>query len=98
MAESFAPSAHCFSAVKHNMSLKAASVTDHGGGSRDEYCVAIVFVMITVIYVSMTPRASSIVGGCSGFIIRVIFDDDYRIVEGAKWGSRARGTRVVRRL
>ena len=95
MAESFTPSAHCFSAVKHNMSLKAASVTDHGGGSRDEDCVAIIFVMITVMYILMASRASSVVGRCSGFIIRVIFLDDYWIVEGAKWGSRARRTRVV---
>jgi len=70
-------------------------VTDHGGGSRDKDCVAIVFVMITVMYVSMTPRASSVIGRCSGFVIGVIFLDDYRIVEGAKWGSRARRTRVV---
>jgi len=95
MAESFAPSAHCFSAVKHNMSMKAASVTDYGGDSRDEDHVTIVFVMITVMYVSMTPRASSVVGRCSGFVIGVIFLDNYQIVEGAKWGSRARRTRVV---
>jgi len=92
MAKSFAPSAHYFSAVKHDMSLKATSVTDHGGGSRDKDCVTIVFVMITVMYVSMTPRALSIVGGCSGFVIGVIFLDDYQIVEGAKWGSSVRAT------
>jgi len=98
MAESFAPSAHCFSAVKHNMSLKVASVTNHGRGSRDEDRVAIVFVMVTVMYVPMTPRALSVIGRCSGFVIGIIFLNDYRIVEGAKWGSRVRGTRVVRRL
>jgi len=95
MTKSFVPSTHRFSAVKHNMSLKAASVTDHGGGSRDEDCVAIVFVMITAMYVSMTPRALSVVSRFSGFVIGVIFLNNYRIVEGAKWGSRARRTRVV---
>jgi len=77
------------------MSVKTASVTDHGGDSRDEDCVAIIFVMITVMYILMASRASSVVGRCSSFVIGVIFFDDYRIVEGAKWGSRARGTRVV---
>jgi len=95
VAESFAPSAHCFSAVKHNMSLKAASVTNHGGGSRDKDRVAIVFVMVTVMYVPMTPRASSVIGRCSGFVIGIIFLDDYRIMERAKWGSGSRRTRVV---
>ena len=80
------------------MSVKTTSVTDHGGNSRDEDCVAIIFVMITVMYVSMASRASSVVGRCSGFVIGVIFLDDYRIVEGAKWSSRARGTRVAQRL
>ena len=63
MTKSFAPSTHCFSAIKHNMFLKAALVTDHGGGSRDEDRVAIVFVMVTVMYVQMTPRASSVIVG-----------------------------------
>jgi len=98
MTKSFAPSTHCFSAVKHNMSMKAASVTDHGGGSRNKDRVAIFFVMVTVMYVSMTPRASSVISRCSGFVIGVIFLDNYRIVEGAKWGSRTRRTRVVRGL
>ena len=98
MTKYFAPSTHCVSAVKHNMSVKATSVTDHGRGSRNEDCVAIVFVMVTVMYVSMTPRASSVIGRCSGFVIGIIFFDDYRIVERAKWGSRTRRTRVVRGL
>ena len=98
MAKSFAPSTHRFSAIKHNMSVKTTSVTDHGGDSRNKDCVAIIFIMITVMYVSMASRASSVVGRCSSFIIGVIFLDNYRIVEGAKWGSRARGTRVVRGL
>jgi len=98
MTKSFTPSTHCFSAVKHNMSLKAASVTDHGGGSRYEDRVAIVFVMVTVMYVSMTPRALSVIGRCSGFIIGIIFLDNYRIMERAKWGSGMRRTRVVQGL
>ena len=88
MTKSFAPGTHCFPAVKHDMSLKSASVTDHGRGSRDEDSVTIIFVMITVMYVSITSRASSVVSRCSGFVIRVIFLDNYRIVEGAQWGSR----------
>jgi len=70
-------------------------VTDHGRDSRGEDCVAIVFVMVTVVYVSMTPRASSVVGRCSGFVIRVVFLNNYRIMKGAKWGSGVRRTRVV---
>jgi len=69
------------------MSLKTALMTDHGRDSMGEDCVAIVFVMVTVVYVSMTPRALSVVGRCSGFVIGVVFLDDYRIVKGAKWGS-----------
>ena len=80
------------------MSVKTTSVTYHGGDSRDKDCVAIIFVMITVMYVSMASRASSVVGRCSSSVIGVIFLDDYQIVEGAKWGSRARGTRVVQGL
>jgi len=73
-------------------------VTDHGGGSRDEDRVAIVFIMVTVVYVSMTPRALSVIGRCSGFVIGIIFLNDYRIMERAKWGSGTRRTRVVRGL
>ena len=98
MTESFAPSTHRFSAVKHNMSLKAASVTDHGGGSRNKYCVTIIFVMVTVMYVSMTSRASSVIGRCPSLVVGVIFLDDYWIVKRARWGSMNRRTRIVRGL
>jgi len=77
------------------MPLKTASVTNHGRGSRDEDRVAIVFVMVTVMYVPMTPRALSVIGRCSGFVIGIVFLDNYRIMERAKWGSGLRRTRVV---
>jgi len=98
MTESFAPGTHCFSTVKDKMSVKATSSTDHSRGSRNEDHVAIIFGMITVVYVSMASGASSVIGRCPSFIIGVIFLYDYGIMEGAKWGSGNRRTRVVRRL
>ena len=98
MTESFTPSAHCFPTVKHNMSVKAASLTDYSGGSRNEDSVTIVFVMVTVMYVSMTSRASSVIGRCPSLVVGVIFLDNYWIMEGTKWGSRNWRTRVVRGL
>jgi len=71
MAESFAPSAHCFPTVKHEKSVKAASSTNYSGGSRNKDSVAIVFVMVTVMYVSMTSRASSVIGRCPSLVVGV---------------------------
>jgi len=81
MTKYFAPSAHCFPTVKHKMSVKAALSTDYSGGSRNEDSVAIVFVMVTVIYVLMTSRASSVIGRCPSLVVGVIFLDDYGIME-----------------
>ena len=56
MSESFAPGTHCFSTVKHKVTVKAALSTDHSRGSRNKDCVAIIFGMVTVVYVSMASR------------------------------------------
>ena len=68
--------------------MKTASSTDHSRGSRNEDRVTIIFGMVTVVYVLMTSRASSVIGRCPCFVVGVIFFDNYRIVERANWGSR----------
>jgi len=68
------------------MSVKAALLTDHSRGSRNKDCVAIIFRMVTVMYVSMTSRALSVIGRCPSFVVRIIFFDDYQIVERGALG------------
>jgi len=71
------------------VSVKATSLADHGGISRDEDRVAVFVGMKIIEDVSMTSRTSGVVKRLWIAVVGIVVFDNYRIVKGTDWGSRS---------
>jgi len=69
---------------------------DHNRSPRNNVCVAVVFGMVVIVYISMTSWTSSVVSTQHGIVVGVIFFNDYKIVKRGNWGLRNQRAEIER--